>query len=218
MLTHCPKGYLKVVFMKKKNIFTICLLIMVVILSFILINLIFRDKNVGAKVNQDDLWQYAVESKSPIIKNKNVKHQVVAFLDLNCPHCRKYYHHEYESVIKPLLDKKEIDYAEIQHPVVNEESKEHAGISNAIYNVLGYSTYQEYKDIAYTSRLSPKEIIDQLHLNPSDKHKVLSFYHNEMNKSYNIEKNHEFKVKGVPTIYIDGKRIDNLQTLKQYLK
>ncbi|WP_341775900.1 DsbA family protein [Staphylococcus hyicus] len=204
--------------MKKKGIFLICLLGTVVILSLILINQIFSDKNVGATVDKKDLWQYALESKVPIIKNNNSEHQVVVFLDINCPHCKNYYHHEYESIIKPLIDNKKIDYAEIQHPVVNGESKEHAEMSNAIYNALGYSTYQQYKDIAYTSRVSPKEIIDQLQLNSTEKQKVLNYHQSHMNQSYDIDKNHDFKVNEVPTVYIDGKRIDNLKNISDYLK
>lgn len=180
--------------------------------------MLFSDRNVDKTVNKNDLWNYVKKSDSPTFGDTNSKHQVVVFVDFNCPTCRKFYEKEYKNTIQPAIKNKKIAYAEVQHPFINQESKQYATISHYVYQVARQKAYEKYKRLAYHYNTTPKDVLKRLHLD-KDKHmEVLDLYNDHKDAGYNLNQDKTFKVTHTPSVYVDGKLLKDYSQLNKYIK
>lgn len=117
---------------------------------------------------------------------------------------------QYEKIIQPKMKQNKVNYTEIQFPVVNQQSKEHAAMAKAIAQTYSSSAYQKYTQNALNQKKSPHQIVNELHLSSK-----------KLDARYHSAKNHQIKnpyhIKQTPTVFVDGRELKKVENLKDYL-
>ncbi|PNZ70325.1 protein-disulfide isomerase [Staphylococcus croceilyticus] len=167
-------------------------------------------------------------------KTKNGKILIVEYGDYKCPYCKKV-----EEKVMPTIEKKYIDTNKVEYQFVNagflaKDSIVGSRAGNAVekiapkeYLTFQHNIYAQQQDEDkkwLTEDFLDKEI-DKLDISQNDKESIKKEYKTENSDAWKKaeeqkKQTKEDHIKSVPTVFINGKKVDDpykLENWKKYL-
>ena len=186
-----------------KVIFWFSLVIILLLFITIIIGVLNLTKN--NKVDKVELWKQAKNIKG----DPNSKIQVVVFNDYKCPHCYDFNKETKNGKLKSYINNGDIAYTTINHPIVNQSSKDFAHMDDLISKNVNNKIYWQFHDKAYNVE-SPKDALNTLNISEGLKQKLKNNYYHIRSKDYTTKKNEElFNINETPTIFVNGIEVKN---------
>lgn len=210
--------------MKKlsKNQWLIVLSCGFLLLVLMVLVLLYDKNHTSPKEVDNDLKQYAQKNHIPSQGNTKAKHHMYVFTDFECSHCYNYHQTNYQKEVKPMIERGDVEYTEIQLPVIDDTSHQYAQMMRAISKTKNNEIYYQYSDLAYQYQRVDKDpvtVLKRLHLDKKDEYAIIQAY--EKHKDDKIDKDEikkRFNADSTPTVFIDGKPITNNKDIKPTLE
>lgn len=183
---------------------------------------IYHNTHTSPKEVNRELKQYAKKHHIPSQGDKDAKHKMYVFTDFQCSHCYKYHENEYQEVVKPMIEKGNVEYTEIHLPVINHRSHQFAQMTRAISNTGHNDSFYQYSNEAYQHQgidKDPVTVLKRLHLDKKDEQDIIDAYRkHEDDEIDKKEIKNKFNAESTPTVFIDGKPITKTKDIKTKLE
>lgn len=213
---------------KKTKIFIIITIIFIVILSALSI-LVFNHLNLK-DVNSNDITKDT--EYSPKLGSKDAPNTVIEFLDYKCPYCKKIENGTFKTLEKKYILKGKVQYRVVNASILGKDSIKASRAAHAI-NLYYPSKYWEFHHRIFklqpntenkwiTNKLIDKEL-DKLNIPKKKLNLIKKSYKTKYSKSWNLANKDKqlykkYKNEYVPSIYVNGKFIDNPYSFKEIKK
>ncbi|OAW56905.1 protein-disulfide isomerase [Staphylococcus epidermidis] len=164
-------------------------------------------------------------------KNNN-KHIIVIYGDYKCPYCKKVEHNIMPKLQKNYIDKGKVDYQFVNMAFLGKDSIKGSRAGHAVENIapkqylefqkLMFSEQPNHENEWITEKLIDEQIV-KLHLSKQKTYKIKKEYKTKGSQAWKDAEKDQEKVKKnnieeAPTVYIDGKKLDNPYDYKEYKK
>ncbi|MGW8090944.1 hypothetical protein CW747_14330 [Staphylococcus shinii] len=214
----------------KKNLKIIIILSGILIVFLLTISFYFINKISFENVNGSKLEGDVIQNPKHFSNSAN--HTIVAFGDFNCPYCKKYEENGYTKLKNNLIDSKKVNYYFVNAAFLGESSIRASRAAHAV-NIYAPKEYWKFHHLMYETQSSNKKnslsnkIIDKnlsnLNLSKSILKKIKKDYKTRKSTSWKLterdqELTKKYNVKEVPTIYIDGKFVEDPYSFKSIEK
>lgn len=162
-------------------------------------------------------------SHVPSVKVNDDKPTVVVFGDYKCPYCKMYEQGVYPMIEREYIKKKKVNYYFVNAQLLGKDSKHASVIGHAIFKYKPSKYWKFHKNMFdrqpnhegdwITNKVIYEEI-NKLSLPNETKNKIVDEYKDRNSESWKLARNDEklldlYKVKQVPTVYINNKKIDD---------
>lgn len=196
--------------------FTVCFLVLLFILIAVIIT--------GAYMKfKDDQECKELLSHVPSVKSDKDKPTLVVFGDYKCPYCKIYEKSVYPMIEKDYIKNSKVNYYFVNAQLLGEDSKQASATAHALFKYKPSKYWEFHKNMFerqknqegnwITNKVIDEEL-NKLSLSNNIKEQINNEYKDKNSKSWKLAHNDEklldfYKVKQVPTIYINNKKVDD---------
>lgn len=144
--------------------------------------------------------------------------QIVQYGDLRCPHCKSFHNEIFPEIKKDYIAKGKVSFEYRDIGILGYESYK-LGKLSYIINKHSPSEYWSYIDNALNETANPNKLIDKLDVSKNTKSKIKKDYKEHDNYAdkkmeKNLETAHNKSIEVVPSVTINGEKIENIKKYK----
>ncbi|MEJ7187798.1 thioredoxin domain-containing protein [Staphylococcus epidermidis] len=162
----------------------------------------------------------------------NEKNKVVEYGDYKCPYCKKVENDVMPKLQKDYIDKGKADYQFVNMAFLGKDSVIGSRAGHAVKNIapnkylkfqkLMFSKQPNHENKWITQKLVDKQI-DKLNLSKHKANKIKEDYRTKNSESWkdaqkDIKRYKDKDVKEAPTVYVNGKKLKDPYSYKEYKK
>lgn len=190
-------------------------------------------KMVSSSIHEEktkkDANKTLLEKQEQFIKNnhyisegkKRSDVHVVVFTDFRCSHCSKYYFSQKKKSIQKYIDSGKLEYTEIIFPVIDKKSKDYEKMARIFNDKGDINKLKRFADKSYQSSSvdnDPVKTVKRMNLNDKEQNDVINKYKKMSFKSNKSKIQKEFDIYATPTIYVNGKIVNDLSLLNRMIE
>ncbi|UXU51193.1 DsbA family protein [Staphylococcus arlettae] len=203
--------------LKKRIVVPILLLIILLLIgcTYFFSKVGFQDTN-PKKINDDTI-------NSPVMGNTKASNTIIEFMDYKCPYCKKFHESHFQKIKNKYINNGKSNYKVVNASILGEDSIVASRAAHSLYlyypkeywkfhnRLLKLQPNNENKWI--TTKLLDREL-SKLNIPPKVLNKIKKDYKSKNSKSWKLANNDKklydkYKNNYVPSIYVNGKFIDN---------
>ena len=153
--------------------------------------------------------------------NRKSNIHVVTFTDYRCPHCSDYHFNQKKDLLDAYIRNNKIQYTEIPLPVIDKESTDYEKMAMVFAKNKNINQFNKFTDKAYQSSTidnDPIKTVDRVDISTKDKNKIINEFKHSKFKSNKNKIKEKFNIHSTPTIYVNGKKVNNVKSLKKMIE
>lgn len=202
---------------KKINVwFTVGFLVLLFILIAVIITAAF------IKFKDDQERKQSLNHLPSIVAGKD-KPNIIVFGDYKCPYCKKYEQNVYPTIKKQYIQNSKVNYYFVNAQLLGEDTKKASVIAHALFKYEPSKYWEFHKNMFdrqpnnesnWITEKVINEELDKLSLPNKVRKQINNEYNNKNSHSWKLAHKDEklldtYKVKQVPTIYVNNKRVND---------
>lgn len=202
----------------------------VLVIMFIMVSLIFIKKVSFQDTNPNKIKE---ETKNnPSVGNNRADNTIIEFMDFKCPYCKKLHKNTFHKINNKFIKKGKVEYRVVNASILGDDSLVASRAAYSVYihapkeywkfhNNL-FSIQKENHEKTFSKNKIDNEI-KKLNVSNAKIKEIQKEYKTKNSKSWKLAKRDQemhkkYKNKYVPSVYVNGKFVENPYSTKEIEK